>query len=83
MSTAMLQAHLEGLVEEAITTDKEAQEALRYEMGKLRTLRLQQSGIAASDLEPGQKDALAAQHSHCAHAEAKGGRLGPCPRTNL
>ena len=69
MSAARLQAYLGGLVEAAITTDTEAQEALSYEMGKLRALRLQQSGIAASDLEPGQKEALAAQHSHCAHAE--------------
>ena len=69
MSAARLQAYLGGLVDAAITSDKEAQEALLYEKGKLRALRLQQSGIAASDLEPGQTEALAAQHSHCAHAE--------------
>ena len=55
MSSALMQAYLEGLVEDAITTDKEAQEALRYEMGKLRALRLQQSGTAASDLDTDQR----------------------------
>ena len=69
MSSARIQEYLDGVVEEAIETHKEAQEALRFEMGKLDQLRLQLRGTAASALDADQRDKLSAQHEYCVHAE--------------
>ena len=69
MASARIQEYLDGVVEEAIETHKVAQEALRFEMGKLDQLRLQLRGTAASALDADQRNKLSAQHEYCVHAE--------------